>query len=154
VRKLIREMAPDKAILVSTHLLEEVDAICTRAVIIDRGRIVADGTPAQLLTHSRYHNAVTLILSSAQAAAARDKLAALPEVASIEDGPTETGLTTMTLFPSGGTIVVDDVSAMATREGWDVKELYAQQGRLDEVFRSMTTSDSERARERSEGVAA
>src|SRR5258708_21443547 len=49
VRSLLRDMAPDKAIIVSTHLLEEVEAICTRAVIIDRGRILADVTPAQLL---------------------------------------------------------------------------------------------------------
>ena len=59
VRTLIRAMAAEKAIIVSTHLLEEVEAICTRAVIIDRGRIVADGTPAELLARSRYHNAVT-----------------------------------------------------------------------------------------------
>ena len=154
VRKLIRDMAPEKAIIVSTHLLEEVDAICTRAVIIDRGQIVADGTPAQLLTRSRYHNAVTLVLGSAQAAAAKAKLGTLKEVAGIEDGASENGKTTLTLFPSGGTILVDDVSAMASREGWDVKELYAQAGRLDEVFRSLTTSDADRLRAKGAEAAA
>ena len=48
VRELIRAIAPTKTIIISTHLLDEVDAICDRAVIIDRGRIVADGTPAEL----------------------------------------------------------------------------------------------------------
>jgi ABC-2 type transport system ATP-binding protein len=48
VRQLLRGMAPEKAIVISTHLLEEVDAICTRAVIIDRGRIVIDSTPSEL----------------------------------------------------------------------------------------------------------
>lgn len=48
VRQMIREMAADKAIIVSTHILEEVDAVCTRAVIIARGRVVANGTPAEL----------------------------------------------------------------------------------------------------------
>ncbi len=48
VRTLIRQMAPAKAIMISTHLLEEVEAVCTRAVVIDRGRIVADDTPAAL----------------------------------------------------------------------------------------------------------
>ncbi|MCE9523948.1 MAG: ABC transporter ATP-binding protein [Alphaproteobacteria bacterium] len=52
VRNLIRAMSPEKAIIISTHILEEVDAVCTRAVIIDRGRVVADGTPAQLLAKS------------------------------------------------------------------------------------------------------
>ncbi len=48
VRDLIRTIAAEKTIVISTHLLEEVEAICTRAVIIDRGRLVADGTPAEL----------------------------------------------------------------------------------------------------------
>ena len=50
VRKLVRAMAEHKAIVISTHILEEVDAVCSRALIIDRGRIVADGTPAELRT--------------------------------------------------------------------------------------------------------
>ncbi len=50
VRALIREMAPHKAIVISTHLLEEVEAICTRTVVIAAGRIVADCTPAELAT--------------------------------------------------------------------------------------------------------
>jgi ABC-2 type transport system ATP-binding protein len=48
VRALIREMAPQKAIVISTHILEEVDAVCSRAIIVARGRIVADGTPQEL----------------------------------------------------------------------------------------------------------
>jgi ABC-2 type transport system ATP-binding protein len=48
VRMLIRQMAPEKAIVISTHILEEVDAVCTRAIIIAQGRIVADATPAEL----------------------------------------------------------------------------------------------------------
>src|SRR6185312_16342458 len=78
VRELIRAMAKEKAIIVSTHLLEEVEAICTRAVIIDRGRVVADGTPAQLLARSRHHNAVTLTLPASDADRIIAKLKALP----------------------------------------------------------------------------
>jgi len=48
VRQLIRNLAKDKIVIVSTHILEEVSAVCTRAIIIARGRIVADGTPAEL----------------------------------------------------------------------------------------------------------
>ena len=53
VRALIREMAPTKTIVISTHVLEEVEAVCSRAVIIDRGRIVADATPAELMARSK-----------------------------------------------------------------------------------------------------
>jgi ABC-2 type transport system ATP-binding protein len=55
VRSLIKSMSANKAIIISTHILEEVDAVCTRAVIIDKGRIVADGTPAELLAKSPTH---------------------------------------------------------------------------------------------------
>ena len=73
VRALINAMAKDKMIVISTHILEEVDAVCTRAIIIARGRIVADDTPAELEARSRYHNAVSLRSTNAaalQAAAA------------------------------------------------------------------------------------
>jgi ABC-2 type transport system ATP-binding protein len=48
VRQMIKEMAADKAIIISTHILEEVDAVCTRAIIISDGRVVANGTPDEL----------------------------------------------------------------------------------------------------------
>ena len=60
MRKIITAMQPEKAIIISTHLLEEVEAVCSRAIIIAHGRILADGTPAQLAERSRHHNAVRL----------------------------------------------------------------------------------------------
>ncbi len=146
VRQLIRAMAPEKAIIISTHLLEEVEAICTRAVIIDRGRIVADGTPGQLLARSRHHNAVTITLPPAQAPLAVSRLKAMPQVADVEE-TTADGVASVTAYPKDGALLIEDVSAMAARENWDVKELYAEAGRLDEVFRSITTHDAIRARE-------
>ena len=153
VRSLIREMAADKAIIVSTHILEEVEAICTRAVIIDRGAIVADGTPASLLARSRYHNAVTLALPAAQSPAAKRKIAAHDGVAGVEEAGGPNGIVTLTAFPRGNRLLIEDISALAASEKWDVKELYAEAGRLDEVFRALTTSDAERLRARKAGAA-
>ena len=153
VRNLIREMASSKAIIVSTHLLEEVDAICTRAVIIDRGRIVADGTPASLVARSRHHNAVRLTLPASEAVAATAKLGTLGRVASVEEEGSANGLTTLTAFPKDAARLVDDISALASAERWNVKELYAEAGRLDDVFRSLTTTDFQRAREIRSGAA-
>jgi ABC-2 type transport system ATP-binding protein len=147
VRKLLRAMAKEKAIIVSTHLLEEVEAICTRAVIIDRGRIVADGTPAELLARSRHHNAVTLVLPPAQMEIAKAKLKALTGVATVEQSAHDDGLAELTAFPKAGALLIELVSALAVSEKWDVKELYAEAGRLDEVFRAVTTHDAARARE-------
>ncbi|MDE2463595.1 MAG: ABC transporter ATP-binding protein [Alphaproteobacteria bacterium] len=146
VRRLIREMAPQKAIIVSTHLLEEVEAICTRAVIIDRGRIVADGTPSELLTRSRHHNAVTLVLPVEQAELARARLKSMNDVVSVEQTGRNDGLSMLTAFPKPGTLLIEDVSALVMAERWDVRELYAEPGRLEDVFRAVTTHDAARAR--------
>jgi ABC-2 type transport system ATP-binding protein len=152
VRKLIQAMAKEKAIIISTHLLEEVDAVCTRAVIIDRGRIVADGTPQSLLARSRHHNAVTLTLPADLVPVAKEKLAALPGVLSVEDVSKSDGVATITAFPRASTLIIEDVSGLASHENWDVKELYAEAGRLDEVFRALTTHDTQRLRERRQGA--
>jgi ABC-2 type transport system ATP-binding protein len=146
VRELIRGMAPTKAIIISTHLLEEVEALCSRAVIIDRGRVVADGTPSQLLARSRHHNAVTLQLAKGDAQRAAVALKALPDVAGVEQGPVN-GAATVTAFSKNGAVLIDNIIELASREGWDVKEVYAEPGRLDEVFRAITTHDATRARE-------
>ncbi len=147
VRKLLREMAAEKAIIISTHLLEEVDAVCTRAVIIDRGRVVADGTPAELVARSRHHNAVTLVLPPPQTDAAKARIRALNGVATTEDAMRTDGLVALTAFPKNGSLLIEDISALAAQEKWDVRELYAEAGRLDEVFRAITTHDADRARE-------
>jgi ABC-2 type transport system ATP-binding protein len=147
VRALLHAMAPDKAIIISTHLLEEVEAICTRAVIIDRGRIVADGTPAELIARSRHHNAVTLVLPGDQADAVKTKIRTLAGVAVVEEETRPDGTMALTAFPKSGALLIEDVSAMAVAAKWDVRELYAEAGRLDDVFRAITTHDAARARE-------
>ena len=145
VRRLLRDMAAEKAIIVSTHLLEEVEAICTRAVIIDRGQLVADGTPAQLLARSRYHNAVVVKVPEMQRASVMADLRNQPNLANVEAEKCGDGLCQITAFPRKNALLIEDVSALAVRQKWDVRELYADAGRLDEVFRAITTSDAARA---------
>jgi ABC-2 type transport system ATP-binding protein len=136
VRTLIEEMAREKITVISTHILEEVDAVCTRAIIIARGRIVADDTPLQLTTRSRYHNAVSLQLARAeQLEAARTALAALPAVAAVEVREREARLTAL---PRAGAMILQDISALAASQGLQLKELHLESGRLDDVFRSIT----------------
>src|SRR5215470_17965106 len=74
VRQLIRRMGEKKAIIFSTHILEEVDAVCSRAIIIDRGKIVANGTPQELRQKSEWAGAVTLRVSGIAAAALSQRL--------------------------------------------------------------------------------
>ena len=125
-----------------------MEAICTRAVIIDRGRIVADGTPANLLARSRHHNSVTLSLPVAQSQTAMNALQRQPGVASVEEVSRGGEIATITVFPKENARLIDRVTQLAISEHWDVRELYAEAGRLDDVFRAITTPDAQRARER------
>jgi ABC-2 type transport system ATP-binding protein len=136
VRGLINDMARDKIIVISTHILEEVDAVCTRAIIIARGRIVADDTPAGLAARSRYHNAVSMQLEqAAQLPAARAALAALPSVAAVEVSERDARLTAL---PKAGAPILPALSELAAQQGLKLKELHLESGRLDEVFRTIT----------------
>lgn len=133
VRDLINTMARDKTIVVSTHILEEVQAVCTRAIIIAQGRILADATPAQLEARSRYHQAVSLTpINAPQARAALSRLA---NAAAVESEP-QSGR--ITVFPRAGQSIFADVAALLDQQGIEVSELALESGRLDEVFRSIT----------------
>ena len=136
VRTLINEMSRDKIIVISTHILEEVDAVCTRAIIIARGRIVADDTPHGLAAKSRYFNAVSMRLQRPeQLAATRALVAALPSVAAVEVSERDAVLTAL---PRAGATLLPALSQLAASEGVPLTELHLESGRLDEVFRTIT----------------
>jgi ABC-2 type transport system ATP-binding protein len=136
VRRLINDLGKDKLVIVSTHILEEVHEVCTRAIIIANGRIVADETPSALEARSRYHHAVSLRFDKAeQLEAARREIALLPEVAAVESDARGLRLTAV---PKPGANTLSAVSAIIVKNNWDVPELHLESGRLDEVFRSLT----------------
>jgi ABC-2 type transport system ATP-binding protein len=152
VRSLIQRMAPTKTIVLSTHILEEVEAVCTRAIIINRGRIVADGTPAELRARSRHHNAVCMKLKTAGGGAqvspeaARSELARLVGVASVELEAAENGHIAVICYPKNQASIMSEVGAHARARGWPIDELRVESGRLDEVFRKITVGQGEEVR--------
>ncbi len=135
VRELIRGLSQDKIVIISTHILEEVSAVCTRAVVIAHGRLVADGTPLELQSRSRYHQAVTLVGTAPLDDIA---LAALPGVAGVERNEPEHSLT---VLAKPGEVIFPQINALITQQGWAVKELDVERGRLDEVFRTLTRGE-------------
>ncbi|MBS7663482.1 ATP-binding cassette domain-containing protein [Pseudomonas lalucatii] len=135
VRKLIQGLARDKIVIISTHILEEVTAVCTRALVIAQGRLLADGTPLELESRSRYHQAVTLVAEEPLDQAA---LAALPGVAGVEENAREHGLS---VLARPGEVIFPQVNGLIAERGWKVKELNVERGRLDEVFRSLTRGE-------------
>ncbi len=136
VRTLIQRMAPNKAIIVSTHILEEVEAVCTRAIIIARGRVVADGTPVELVARDPDHNAVVLIIDQAQVEAARSRLASLPGVTAVTDSADGAPGRIRLVVRAGA--AAPQVMAWARSEPWGVTDVRVERGRLDQVFRTIT----------------
>jgi ABC-2 type transport system ATP-binding protein len=134
VRSLIKTMAPDRTIVISTHILEEVHAVCTRAVIIANGKLLADATPAELEARSRYHGAISLTANNP--VAVKEGLARLEGVAAVEIDPQDGRITA---FPKAGQSIFERVDAHLREQKVAFSELQLEQGRLDEVFRQITT---------------
>ncbi len=144
MRRIIEAMRPDKAIIISTHLLEEVEAVCSRAIIIAHGRVLADATPAELARRSRHHNAVRLVVAGGEPAQIRAELLRLPAVTAVEPVIDSEGDALM-VFPRGGEDVVADVADLVRAHRWQVALLRVERGRLDDVFREITTAPAETA---------
>ena len=136
VRELIRSMAEDKLIVISTHVLEEVDAVCSRAIIIAKGKILADDSPQQLAAGSRYHNAVRIGLADGNNFDA--VRAAVGRLSSVETTESDRDHHTITAIPARGKQPWRDVSALVAENDWTVTSVQLEAGRLDEVFRQIT----------------
>ena len=135
VRSLIRAMAQDKIIIISTHILEEVAAVCNRVMIIANGKLLADDTPQGLIARSRYHNAVSLVVDSPEKVASA--LGELPQVGKVEIREGE-----LTLFPNKEKGLLEAVTAAVGENQWQVSALRLEAGRLDEVFHSITQAEA------------
>ena len=144
VRTLIKRMAPEKAIVISTHILEEVETVCTRAIIIAAGRIVADGTPAELKARSRYHGAVHLGVEAEGKQIDTAPLSALSEVEEVEKLEDENGTAHFTIVPKKGKRIAHAVTEVAVEEGWRIAEMQVESGDLNQVFREITMKESKR----------
>ncbi len=143
VRNLIRRMAGEKCVVLSTHILEEVDAVCTRAVIIAHGKVIADGTPQDLRARARSAGTVTIAVSG-NTDGLIDALRTLPAVATVERLGGDTAALRAAIRPSSNKRGKD--AEMATEIGNLIRsrnltldEFTVEPGRLDEVFRDLTT---------------
>jgi gliding motility-associated transport system ATP-binding protein len=140
VRLMIREMSVTKSIVFSTHILDEVDAVCSRAIIIADGKVVADDTPAGLRRRSAFHGSVVLTVSGAAAAGFETRLEEMDGVASVSVVESEGERRTLRIFPDDPAVpVADRIIAWVGAQGVRLDSVFVEQGRLDDVFRSITT---------------
>ena len=136
VRELIQNLSKDKIVIISTHILEEVEALCSRVVIIAKGQIVADNTPDELVATSRFHKAVFVRLS--ESVEAVEKFCQLDEVEEVERVDERSYL----LFGEGGKSLLHSVNELIQQQQWDVEELHVERGKLDDVFRRLTKEEA------------
>ncbi len=144
VRTLIRRMGEKKAIIFSTHILEEVEAACSRAIIIDRGQIVANGTPSELKQRSDIAGAVSVRVAGVNGAVVTQRLAQLSGARKTTLLKDEGSTAMVRVFPQASSRNGDlarSISEVVAKEGWRIEELHTEEGRLDEVFRNITLPD-------------
>lgn len=146
VRELIRELgAAGTTVFLSSHLLHEVEQVCTRAVIIDKGRIVADGTADSLESRLAYHHAVAVRVPAASADAAKAALEAVAGVTKVEITGKPNGVVALRVYPADPDQSIAAPVAAALREkAIEVEELFVEKGRLDDIFREITSHDGAR----------
>ena len=137
VRELIKNLAKDKIVIISTHILEEVSAVCSRAIIINAGEIVADGTPSELESRSKYHHAVSV--SFTQNYNPRKDLSKLTDIGEIEEGENKS----FTILSNSKAPIFNQISEVAQSKNWPVSEFHVNRGQLEDVFRIVTSEPAE-----------
>ncbi|PWU18462.1 MAG: ABC transporter ATP-binding protein [Verrucomicrobia bacterium] len=143
IRGLIRRMGERKAIIFSTHILEEVEAVCSRAIIIDRGRIVANGTPQELKQKSETGGAVLLAVRQVQRDQVADRLSRIPSARRAVIVKEEKAQIWARVYPKTANRNAEFLrEILEAVNGWPVEELRTEEGRLDDVFRSITMPDT------------
>jgi ABC-2 type transport system ATP-binding protein len=145
VRNLIKRMGTNKAVIFSTHILEEVDAACSRVIIIDRGRIVANGTPDELRRRSHLAGAVSVVVSGVTAAELGEALSSIDLVSRVDtlsETPQQSVVRAHPDSPDQKPALVRAVMELVSQRHWQLEDLRTEEGHFDEVFRSITLPDT------------
>ncbi|OQX28358.1 MAG: ABC transporter ATP-binding protein [Desulfobacteraceae bacterium IS3] len=139
VRLMIRKMSADKAIILSTHILDEMDAVCSRAIIIANGHIVADDTPFNLRTRSSLHGAVSLTLPPTDTDKFISRIREIQGVKEVKILEKEADTLKVRIYPENAdTLIANRVISALSENNYEIKSIFVEQGRLDDVFRELT----------------
>lgn len=143
VRNLIKRMGEDKAIIFSTHILEEVEAACTRAIIIDQGRVVADGTPVELKSKSKSAGSIAVSINGMAGSGISSEIKSLSDVSDVIELACSDSSFKGQIIPSKeNNSLSESVFNMCKEKGLLLQELKVEEGRLDDVFRELTVADT------------
>ena len=143
---MIREMAHRKVIILSTHILEEVEAVCTRAIIIARGKVVADDTPQNLKVRSAIHGTLRCTIRGAGKAELDSGFTHMEGVKAFELLEEDDKKTVFRLVPQEiADPPLEQVVRFCADRGYTLESFRVEEGRLDEVFRTITLSGHDEA---------
>lgn len=142
VRQMIRNMSAEKAVILSTHILDEVDAVCSRVIIIDDGKLVADDTPAGLRKRSKTHGVVSMLVSEALPEGLAEEIGRLADIRECQVSDDPAGFRLRAFPRQPGLPIAPQIFSLASNRGARIQSVFVEQGRLDEVFRAITTSDA------------
>jgi ABC-2 type transport system ATP-binding protein len=109
-------------------------------MIIAKGKVVSDGTPAELEGQAPTHNTVLVTVTGVDPAIAYDRFMTVKGVKKVEDQGKDGDLLRLRIYPDDGQWILPDIGQYAREQGWEVRELYQDRGQLDDVFRLLTTS--------------
>ena len=140
IRALIKELGREKTVILSTHILSEVQATCSRIVIINQGRIVADDTPEGLQANAEGRG----ILITAVKTGASDVIAKTRTISGVEDARSisaSQGVNKLRIESGAGHDVREDFFRLAVRENWVILEMVQESRSLEDVFRGLTRED-------------
>ena len=135
IAALIEKISQKKAIILSTHILTEVESVCNRVMIINQGKVVADQLPAAMAEVSEFHNSVRLQVNECSPEEIEQHLRGVDEVADVLYNKSNGSFR---LISKNGSSLVDRVWEVAQSNGWDVRTLSEEKGRLEDVFRQLT----------------
>ena len=142
VRNLIKKMGQEKCIILSTHILEEVEAVCSRAIVISEGKIVADASPAELKKQSSLHGAITVEILGVEDEEAINGLKTVENVKDVKKLQAENKYADkavkLRLFPKEGKSIAHEAATFIHSKNWEVDGFSVEQGNLNEVFYDLT----------------
>jgi ABC-2 type transport system ATP-binding protein len=135
VRALIKDLAKNHTIIISTHVMQEVEAVCSRMLIINKGMLVADGTPRELMRKSGADRELDVEI---QGKSVEQKLKHISGVESVLVQSNREGRVSMKLMLAKGKKIQPDISKLASENGWVIWRLAEEERQLEDVFHILT----------------
>ena len=141
IRSLITHLGSERTVLLSTHVMQEVQHTCSRVVIISEGKIVADGAVDSLVEGQGGARVIVELDGLEQEV--QNALESVPSVSSVKSSPSTTNRSRFVVQGASGTDPRPDIASLAAAQGWPLWELHLEQASLEDLFRELTASSAE-----------